>query len=82
MNLPNNEPRCHGQTVYEVCSQRETCRRFLEAKLGQPHAWMAAQVPGPCDYYLERREAPGEGLPRTGSTSPNSPSPSNPGDPL
>jgi hypothetical protein len=60
MNLPNDVARCHGQTVYEVCPQRDTCRRYLEAKLGQPHAWMAAQVPGPCDYHLPRREAPPE----------------------
>jgi hypothetical protein len=80
MTLPNDVARCHGQSLYHVCDKRESCRRFLEAKLGQPHAWMAAQVPGPCEFHIPRREAPSDRREEVPSPPRPLPTPT-PGDP-
>lgn len=68
MNLPNDISRCGGETLGgATCEKRDTCLRYLEP-VTSTWAWhIHPQIPGPCGYYLPRREAPGEGLPRTGS---------------
>lgn len=54
MTWPNDNARCHGQTVYEVCAQRETCRRFLEPPINLDCAWyIHPQIPGPCIYFMQ-----------------------------
>lgn len=63
MTLLNDNARCHGQTAYQICAQRETCLRYLDPPKDKRWArYTMQEIPGPCRSYIEapRREAPGE----------------------
>ena len=62
MTLPNDISRCIGHAVdapASICEKRETCERYNEPVTGPGFVfYLTPQVPGPCLYYRERREAP------------------------
>lgn len=53
---PNAWARCFGQTVHEVCAQRETCHRFQKLSSLAGVEFVRPSIPGPCPHYLPTTE--------------------------